>query len=131
MKTINNFNYKSVRWLLIYLFIFKSFFVYSDTDPLPSIGGIIKLMRFLRFASFFPALKEYMYAYYQTLFTIGGVLFNLVFFMIFYAILGMNLFKGLLEFRCRTTEEPPKTLSEWPIEASSSTLCGVTECPEK
>ncbi len=94
------------------------------------VGGIIKISRFLRFATFFPSLKEYIYAYYRTLFSIGGVLFNLAFFMVFYAILGMHLFKGLMENRCRIAESPPKDSKYWQIEPSSKFLCGDLPCPE-
>ena len=49
--------------------------------------------------------------------------------MVFYAIIGLHLFKGLLENRCRVTKMPVN--GSWDVNPNIKTLCGDYQCPLK
>ena len=59
---------------------------------------------------------------------LGPILIPLLFVLIFYTIVGLHLFMGLTEYRCRETPEPEE--HEWPIIEEIKNLCGVWECTE-
>ena len=50
--------------------------------------------------------------------------------MTFYAIFGLHLMNGSLEFRCRTTPTPPST-GKWEIYENLPDICGKFECPKE
>lgn len=49
--------------------------------------------------------------------------------MIFYATIGLNLFKNLLENRCRVTKYPIPNSSQWPIYQAYLGTCKEYDCP--
>ena len=48
--------------------------------------------------------------------------------MIFYCIVGIHLFSGLTESRCRKTPEPVD--GKWEADLDVKFLCGIWDCPE-
>ena len=59
-----------------------------------------------------------------------SVFIILILLLIFFAILGVNLFKGTLNYRCRTTQAPIN--GEWPIAPNSTRVCGGNyKCPSE
>ena len=59
---------------------------------------------------------------------LGPILIPLLFVLIFYTIVGLHLFIGLTEYRCRETPEPEE--HKWPIIEEIKNLCGVWKCTE-
>jgi hypothetical protein len=58
-----------------------------------------------------------------------NVILLLVFFILTMAIIGNQLFGGLLENRCRLTARPVN--QKWPADPNITYLCGSKGCPEK
>lgn len=58
-----------------------------------------------------------------------AILIPLLFVMLFYCIIGIHLFQGLTEMRCRMTPEPID--NKWEADTEIRNLCGIWECPEK
>lgn len=57
-------------------------------------------------------------------------LFTFAFLLLFFGILGLHLFRGLTENRCRYSESPP--LAEtWTVNPNFKYLCGDIDCPLK
>jgi hypothetical protein len=56
----------------------------------------------------------------------------LIIIMGFYSIVGLHVFKGAAEYRCRVTPEPPadKTAT-WQIYEDIPYLCGRWQCPQE
>ena len=63
----------------------------------------------------------------RTLPNLKNNLLGLFIVMCFYAIIGLQLFKGALEFRCRLTEEPDQN-GDWNYDPNQRYLCGVQTC---
>ena len=38
---------------------------------------------------------------------------SLIFLVLFYSIIGLMLFEGIFEYRCRVSSEPPENGDEW------------------
>ncbi len=54
--------------------------------------------------------------------------------MTFYAIVGIHLFGGSFEHRCRVTDKPPSENSEekyWELYGDIPYMCGSWTCPEE
>eukprot|EP00828_Plagiopyla_frontata_P049577 TRINITY_DN9931_c0_g1_i1.p2 TRINITY_DN9931_c0_g1~~TRINITY_DN9931_c0_g1_i1.p2 ORF type:complete len:119 (+),score=7.90 TRINITY_DN9931_c0_g1_i1:82-438(+) len=56
-------------------------------------------------------------------------IFLFIFIFIFYSIWGLHLFAGLEEYRCRSTDMPPRFGAWLVINETSSNLCGEWDCP--
>lgn len=50
--------------------------------------------------------------------------------ILFYAVIGISLFKGHEESRCRLTEFPDLETHEWIADESLPLTCGYMDCPE-
>lgn len=59
---------------------------------------------------------------------LGPILIPLLFVMIFYTVVGLHLFMGMTEYRCRTTPLPVD--GEWELAPGINFLCGIWDCPE-
>lgn len=55
----------------------------------------------------------------------GNVIFNLFFFFGLFSTLGLNLFEGDIEYRCRLTQEPEVLNNKtfWLVDESQPYLC--------
>lgn len=49
--------------------------------------------------------------------------------MLYYSIIGLHLFNGITEYRCRETPEPEED-GTWLASEEEKHLCGVWDCPE-
>ena len=58
---------------------------------------------------------------------LGPILIPLLFVILYYSIIGLHLFMGLTEYRCRMTSEPIDNV--WVADPEIKTLCGIWECP--
>lgn len=52
----------------------------------------------------------------------------LLFVVIYYSIIGLHLFMGITEYRCRLTPEPVD--GKWEADEEIKYLCGIWDCPE-
>lgn len=68
-------------------------------------------------------------AFVGSLTKLGSIMIPLIFVMLFYCIVGLHLFSGVTENRCRYTPEPVD--NKWDADLSIQFLCGAWECPEK
>jgi hypothetical protein len=60
---------------------------------------------------------------------LANVMAFLMFIIILFGILGMQLFSGMYENRCRLTPKPLK--GKWIVDDSITQLCGTKICPNK
>lgn len=60
---------------------------------------------------------------------LGAIIIPLLFVMIYYSIVGIHLFMGLTEFRCRMTPEPNFETQTWEADPTIKNLCGIWDCP--
>lgn len=58
---------------------------------------------------------------------LGPILVPLIFVVIYYSIIGLHLFMGVTETRCRETSEPMDGV--WIANESYKNLCGIKDCP--
>ena len=68
-------------------------------------------------------------AFFKTIIQMKHSFFNISFLILFYAILGMQLFRGLKENRCRYTNAPVN--ETWIADPNLKFLCGYRSCPKK
>jgi hypothetical protein len=60
---------------------------------------------------------------------LGPILIPLLFVVLYYSIIGLHLFMGLTEYRCR--ESPHPEGKEWVAAEGIYNLCGAWNCPER
>lgn len=65
---------------------------------------------------------------FKSLSYIINYLFTFAFLLLFFSILGLHLFKGITENRCRYSESPP-LVGEWTVNSNFKYLCGDINCP--
>jgi hypothetical protein len=56
------------------------------------------------------------------------VLLPIAFILFFYSMVGLYIFKGAFESRCREFESPEG--DSWPILPKITSLCGPFDCPD-
>ena len=100
----------------------------NSNNQLIHILRIVRLFRVLRFIQDSILLKTQMDAFIGSFPKLGPILIPLLFVVLFYSIVGLHLFMGITEYRCRTTPEP--TNGEWELEPNIYFLCGIWDCPE-
>jgi hypothetical protein len=72
---------------------------------------------------------------FQSLKNLKGSLFFLLVFVLVYSMIGVSIFRGAMETRCRTTVTPPANVATegWPIYQDIHTkphICGYKRCPD-
>ena len=77
----------------------------------------------------FKALRDSVNALYESMVYISNFFSTLLFMLIFFGILGLHLFMGYTENRCRSSPFPDGEF--WPALSDYKTLCGSFSCPEK
>lgn len=55
---------------------------------------------------------------------LGKIFVPILFFLLYYAVVGLHLFQGVTEYRCRETEHPEHG-EEWVAVEGINNLCGV------
>lgn len=65
------------------------------------------MLRPMRLIYVIPVLKKSMESLVRTLPEVGKNFLNIFIIMLFYAIIGLHMFMGALEYRCRESGEPP------------------------
>ena len=71
------------------------------------------------------ALKSMTNCFVLSFLDSGNVIFNLLFFFVLFSTLGLNLFEGNMEYRCRLTNEPEviNTQTVWLVDESQQYIC--------
>ncbi|CAD8060541.1 unnamed protein product [Paramecium primaurelia] len=108
-------------------FIFTWFLFWNDSK----ISQIIQTIRFLRIFRFIEEisiLKIQFNAYVGSFLRVKQVLIPIFLVMIYFSIIGLHLFIGLTERRCRLTKYPIDNI--WIADPNIQKLCGIWECPE-
>ena len=84
----------------------------------------VRLIRPIRLTFVFPKLKHILDSLLGTLPELSKNFLSLIVIMIFYAIIGLHLFMGGLDYRCRIDPTSIEIMEGTPF------LCGNIECPE-
>jgi hypothetical protein len=79
--------------------------IYIEADGLIYFKAI-RMIRPVRLIYAFPTLKKSMDSLVNSIPELKKSFFSLFIIMIFYAILGLHLFMGAMEYRCRITDKP-------------------------
>lgn len=120
-------SYLKDRWRLFYsIVLLISWISYAPENSLSEIFMCIRFLGFLRILNLFEPLKNHLNNFVKALTSVYKVFLAIFFTMFFYALVGLYLFYGLEENRCRTTPEPIN--NKWIVVENSFTLCGNFQC---
>ena len=101
------------------------------TSILPLLR-LFRLLKPLRVLGGFSRVQIFLKALTESIKSLTSMLIILLIFMLTYAGLGVNIFKGQLESRCRLEATPPDG-NNWPVLEGYFKLCGqnsYNQCPE-
>ena len=83
----------------------------------------------LRFSTSLKKVDFILKALTASLKSIGNVVLMMIVFMLVYAGIGLNVFKGQLEVRCRNSQFPGQNPNDWEMTNGANYICGNKECP--
>lgn len=104
--------------------------VFRVLRPLRSLKEIKGFILFLTMCQMRKGIRILVEALIDSVPAFANVLFFLIFFILFFGILGIQLFCGILEQRCRVTPKPIHGV--WPIDDGYTRLCQksvASSCP--
>lgn len=84
----------------------------------------IGMLRPIRIAQMISPLRNQFERLFRALPKINLSIWRLIIFMTFYAMVGLHLFKGALEYRCRVSPEPLSGSEVWEVADNIPYLCG-------
>lgn len=95
----------------------------TEIPSMRSVSGMrtFRLLRPLRTLTTMPSMKILISTLIDSVAQLGGVLVLAVFFFIIFAILGVSLWKGSINMRCRLTEFPMD--GDWEVDEADPLLC--------
>lgn len=95
----------------------------TEIPSMRSVSGMrtFRLLRPLRTLTTMPSMKILISTLIDSVAQLGGVLVLAVFFFIIFAILGVSLWKGSVNKRCRLTEFPID--GDWDVDGEDPLLC--------
>ncbi|KAL4475096.1 hypothetical protein ABPG74_001792 [Tetrahymena malaccensis] len=100
-------------------------------DKLYLVCRIFAMLRPMRIIQMITPLKLQFDRLFRSIPKINLSIWRILIFMAFYAIVGLHIFMGALEYRCRVTSDPPPNYNdEWLIYEDIPYLCGRWECPQ-
>ncbi len=122
-------SYLRAGWNWVDLFVAVSgIFYFEDALTYYSILRILKVLHILRPFKKFKSMDDMLAVIDYSFWALVSILGLLIFFMGLFSILGLNLYSGVLDFRCRTTPVPVGGV--WPIASDTNRICGYTyKCP--
>lgn len=121
-------SYLKDPWRLIYTIVLLiSWSTYFPNNSIQEICMCIRLLGPIRILNLYEPLKTNLNSFIIALTSVYKIFLAIFVLMYFYALVGMYLFYGLEENRCRTTELPIG--DQWTIEDDSFTFCGNWNCP--
>ncbi|CAD8153287.1 unnamed protein product [Paramecium pentaurelia] len=109
-------------------FIF-TWFIFLEDNKVNDVIKTIRLLRLFRLIQEIPLLRIQFTAYVSSFLKLKQVLIPIFLVMIYFAIIGLHLFIGLTERRCRITPEPVDGV--WLADDEVLKLCGIWQCPEE
>jgi len=119
-------SYLRTGWNWIDLFVAVSGVLYfEDALTYYSILRILKLLYILRTFKRFKSMDDMLAVIDSSFWALVSILGLLIFFMGLFSILGLNLYSGILDFRCRLTPIPVDGV--WSIDPTSTRICGGDE----
>ena len=102
----------------------------TEIPQMKSVSGMrtFRLMRPLRSLTTMPSMKILISTLLASVAQLGGVLVLAIFFFTIFAILGISLWIGSIQRRCRMTEFPLD--GDWVADPDQTSLCSsYNECP--
>lgn len=99
----------------------------TEIPQMKSVSGVrtFRLMRPLRSLTTMPSMRVLISTLLSSVAQLGGVMVLAIFFFTIFAILGVSLWKGDVNMRCRYTDAPVN--GTWPIDNSDTRLCNDKE----
>ena len=95
--------------------------------PNVSVLRVIRIVRLIRFLKVLPGMKKILLTFVEAIPSLATIGIVTGVFLLLYGILGIHLFSGLLENRCRFSDHPIEI--RWPANPEISNLCGTFRCP--
>jgi len=129
LKGDNSYLKSLWNWLNIFSLIGSAGERLSSSEYHKGYFRPIKMIRIMRINVFFARLKNSLRALIATIPELSRVSIGLFSIMVLYSIVGLHLFQGALEFRCRETAFPSED-GEFPYDPEIENLCTSWECPE-
>ena len=106
--------------------------VVSIASYLPSVSNVsslrtFRLFRPLKYLKKFQSMRELVTTLLESLMQLTNILILLVFCLLIFAILGLQIWPGLTHYRCRLTEAPVN--GDWAVVDGDFRICGgVHQC---
>ncbi|EAR86385.2 cation channel family protein (macronuclear) [Tetrahymena thermophila SB210] len=119
-------------WHLFNFFSVLSSVIVGFTGSLNAFSIILRVLGMLRPLKLIYHIKPYkkqLERFIRSVSLLGESIIRLFIFMVFFTILGLNIFKGSLEYRCRETPNPPENSEIWQVAEDVPFLCGYWACP--
>jgi len=118
------------RYLMIFFFLYflHSWAIYFPSNPIQKLCLCIRLMGPIRLILLFHPLKKNLTNIVKALVSVSNYFISVLGLMVFYAVIGLYLFYGLDENRCRETQHPEH--GEWEVMESIESFCGSWKCNE-
>lgn len=114
-------------WRSIYAIILLiSWMTYIDSNEIMSLCMVIRLFGPIRIINLFEPLRLNLNSFIKALTAVYKVFIAIFALMFFYAIVGLYLFYGLEENRCRVTPLPIN--HHWAVQSENFNLCGNWNC---
>ncbi|KAL4475095.1 hypothetical protein ABPG74_001791 [Tetrahymena malaccensis] len=90
---------------------------------------VLGMLRPLKLIYHIKPYKKQLERFIRSVSLLGESIVRLFIFMVFFTILGLNIFKGSLEYRCRVSSDPPENHEIWEVAEDIPFLCGYWACP--
>lgn len=105
-----------------------SYRLISLIPAVPNLSAVraIRVVRPLKSINTIKGVRVLISALFKALPGLTNVIIFLAFMLVLYGTLGIQLFSGLTENRCRVTKEPVN--GEWIAYDNITYLCGSTDC---
>lgn len=120
-----------MNWIDFFVIVFGLFTtaISSERAEFVSIIPMLRLVKPMRLLGRFSKVQIIIKALTASLKSIWNIMLMLLIFCLVYAGMGLNVFIGQLDYRCRVTPEPPAS-GIWQIAPGTNYICGHKECPE-
>ncbi|CAD8076090.1 unnamed protein product [Paramecium sonneborni] len=119
---------KNIWNILNFVAFLFTWFLFLANSKISEIIKTIRFLRIFRFIEEVSILKIQFNAYVGSFLRVKSVLIPIFLVMIYFSIIGLHLFIGLTERRCRITQQPVN--NTWIADPNIQKLCGIWECPE-
>ncbi|KAL4468535.1 hypothetical protein ABPG74_005038 [Tetrahymena malaccensis] len=124
----NKYSYFKNKWNTLLFFVLISSWISLFLEN--QLVNSIKYLRITTFFRHFPNLRMKVNAFFVSFSHLAKTFVPLISIVFLYAVIGMSLFKGDIESRCRLTQYPDQESQTWEVDPNNELPCGFIDCPD-